>query len=56
MDELDHLNEHARCGLCCRLIPYSDDFCTQCRRVAGGVALDPAPVLEAELITLAAAS
>lgn len=47
MDVLDHLNDRPVCGLCGRLIPYSDDFCSECRRVSAGVS--PRRSLEAKL-------
>lgn len=42
MDVLDLLNDRTICGLCGRLVPYSEDFCSSCRKVAAGVALPPA--------------
>lgn len=38
MDVLDHLTDRQACGRCGRLIPFSDDFCSSCRRPA------PAPI------------
>lgn len=58
MDILDHLNDRPSCGLCRRLIPFSDDFCSECRRLAGGVPL-PRSIearLEHELATILAAA
>jgi predicted amidophosphoribosyltransferase len=58
MDVLDHLNDRPTCRACSRLIPFSDDFCSECRRLAAGVPLSR-PLdsrLDDELATILAAA
>lgn len=55
MDTLDVLTARQCCGLCDRPVRYTDDFCSRCRQVLPAGRPEAHVVLEAELLTAAAA-